>query len=126
MTTKAAVLHAMRQKCLDCCCGQPAEVRVCHIEDCPLWPYRFGRDPTPSGNRGFAGSSAGRNGLQSRRSNAAPEKSHVYTCGSSRRPAGMGPGTTQPRPLAECPVYTDGFEQGEHLPLPGSIAEDVR
>ena len=35
---------AIRLKCLDCCCGQAAEVRKCHIEDCPLWIYRMGRE----------------------------------------------------------------------------------
>lgn len=35
---------AIRLKCLDCCCGQAAEVRKCHIESCPLWIYRMGRE----------------------------------------------------------------------------------
>jgi hypothetical protein len=33
---------AIRQKCLECCCGQSAEVARCHITDCTLWPWRFG------------------------------------------------------------------------------------
>jgi hypothetical protein len=54
MTTKAAVLHAIRNKCLDCSCYQPVEVRECPLTTCGLWPYRFGVDPDPSPNRGFA------------------------------------------------------------------------
>jgi hypothetical protein len=134
MTTKAAILSAIRQKCLDCSCQQPSEVRACHITECALWPYRFGRDPAPSGNRGFAGPAAGRSVLQSRSSampspprlNAASEKPHVYTCGSPHRQSEMGPGSTPPRALAESSVYRDDFEQGEHLPSSGSVAEDVR
>ena len=38
-------LKAMRMKCLECCCGSPAQVRDCHISDCALWPYRFGVRP---------------------------------------------------------------------------------
>jgi len=54
MTTKSDVLSTIRQKCLDCCCGQPGEVRNCRIEACALWPFRFGSDPQPSATRGFA------------------------------------------------------------------------
>ena len=54
MTTKAAILVAIRQKCLDCSCYQPAEVRLCHLTTCALWPYRCGVDPYPSQTRGFA------------------------------------------------------------------------
>lgn len=35
---------AIRLKCLDCCCGQAAEVRKCPATDCPLWRYRMGRE----------------------------------------------------------------------------------
>ena len=35
---------AIRLKCLDCCCGQSAEVRQCPSTDCPLWRYRMGRE----------------------------------------------------------------------------------
>jgi hypothetical protein len=35
---------AIRAKCLDCCCGSPAEVSRCHIIDCPLWAFRMGRN----------------------------------------------------------------------------------
>lgn len=38
-------LKAIRIKCLDCCCGQSNEVKLCPTEDCALWPYRFGKNP---------------------------------------------------------------------------------
>lgn len=43
--TKKSVLKAIREKCLDCCGGQYAEVRRCHITDCALWSYRMGKNP---------------------------------------------------------------------------------
>jgi hypothetical protein len=54
MTTKAAILQAIRHKCLDCCVYQPAEVRECPVSTCGLWPFRFAVDPEPSQSRGFA------------------------------------------------------------------------
>ena len=38
-------LKAIRAKCLDCCCGNSAEVRRCTAEKCPLFPYRMGHRP---------------------------------------------------------------------------------
>ena len=38
-------LRAIRLKCLDCTVGNRAEVQRCHIEECSLWPFRFGRNP---------------------------------------------------------------------------------
>lgn len=38
-------LQAIRARCLDCCGGQLVEVRECTASSCPLWPYRFGREP---------------------------------------------------------------------------------
>jgi hypothetical protein len=58
MTTNTELLHAIRKKCLDCCCFQPSEVRECTAYTCDLWPYRLGRDPNPSPTRGFAKSAA--------------------------------------------------------------------
>ncbi len=37
-------MKAIRAKCLDCC-GTSHEVRLCTIEKCPLYPYRFGKRP---------------------------------------------------------------------------------
>ena len=42
-------LKAIRAKCLDCCADNKLEVRNCHIDDCTLWPYRFGRNPNRKG-----------------------------------------------------------------------------
>jgi hypothetical protein len=38
-------LRAIRRRCLDCCCGSSQEVSLCHIKDCALYPYRFGKRP---------------------------------------------------------------------------------
>jgi hypothetical protein len=38
-------LKAIREKCLDCCCENAAEVRKCVAVDCPLWPFRMGTNP---------------------------------------------------------------------------------
>lgn len=45
---KKDVMRAIREKCIDCCAGQPYEVKLCTIADCSLYPYRFGRDPWPT------------------------------------------------------------------------------
>ena len=38
-------IKAIRAKCLDCMCGNAAEVRRCPCEDCSLFPYRMGHRP---------------------------------------------------------------------------------
>ena len=38
-------IKAIREKCLDCSCYQPKEVRECVVINCPLYPYRMGRRP---------------------------------------------------------------------------------
>ncbi len=38
-------MKAIRAKCLDCCCGQYKEVELCPCSDCPLYPFRFGKNP---------------------------------------------------------------------------------
>ena len=38
-------VKAIRAKCLDCCCGSSNEVKLCHLEKCPLHPFRFGKNP---------------------------------------------------------------------------------
>ena len=35
---------AIRLKCIDCCCGNMAEVRRCPLTNCPLWRYRMGKE----------------------------------------------------------------------------------
>ena len=44
-TKKLTGMSAIREKCLDCSNWNEAEVRRCDIEDCALWPFRFGRYP---------------------------------------------------------------------------------
>ena len=38
---KNALRRAIREKCLDCCCGQEHEIRMCPVKKCSLWPYRL-------------------------------------------------------------------------------------
>ena len=38
-------LKAIKAKCLDCCCGQANEVKLCTCKDCPLFEFRFGKNP---------------------------------------------------------------------------------
>jgi hypothetical protein len=40
-------IESIRQKCMDCCCHQAKEVRLCEAKACPLWPYRMGKRPSP-------------------------------------------------------------------------------
>ena len=42
-------LKAIRKKCLECCCGQYKEVRLCPSKDCSLYPFRFGNNPNRLG-----------------------------------------------------------------------------
>jgi len=37
--------EAIRKKCLECMGEQPGEVRNCAMENCALWPFRFGKNP---------------------------------------------------------------------------------
>lgn len=38
-------IKAIRAKCLDCCCGQANEVKLCPATDCSLYPFRLGKNP---------------------------------------------------------------------------------
>lgn len=38
-------IKSIRAKCLECSCGNTAEVRNCLITECPLYPYRMGHRP---------------------------------------------------------------------------------
>lgn len=39
-------LQAIRAFCLECVTGQVKEVEICPSENmCPLWAYRFGKNP---------------------------------------------------------------------------------
>lgn len=43
--SKATMKKAIKEKCLECMCGQIGEVRSCELQRCPLWEYRLGKDP---------------------------------------------------------------------------------
>lgn len=38
-------LKAIRAKCYDCSGFMASEIRSCPIKDCPLYPYRFAKNP---------------------------------------------------------------------------------
>lgn len=38
-------IKAIRAKCLDCSNGSSNEVKLCEIEQCALYPFRFGKNP---------------------------------------------------------------------------------
>lgn len=38
-------IKAIRAKCLDCSNGSPNEVTLCPCKQCPLWPFRSGKNP---------------------------------------------------------------------------------
>ena len=42
-------VKAIRAKCLDCSGGSRYEVEQCVITDCPLYPYRLGKNPNRKG-----------------------------------------------------------------------------
>lgn len=44
MQERVSRSKAIRLKCLDCCCGQSAEVRRCPVTECALWRYRMGKE----------------------------------------------------------------------------------
>ena len=106
MTTKATILTAIRTKCLDCSGGQRSEVRECPIRGCALWPFRFGRDPERSPDRGFGKKpvvQASDSDLHAgARQRGSPQivrqpKPLVYTsdCGQGGSIDGQGPGATR-------------------------------
>lgn len=45
-------VKSIRLKCLDCCCQQATEVKLCTVTDCALYPYRLGKNPNRKG-QGF-------------------------------------------------------------------------
>ena len=38
-------MRAIREKCLDCSCQQPMEVKECTVKTCALYPFRMGVNP---------------------------------------------------------------------------------
>lgn len=54
MAERVSRSKAIRLKCLDCSCGQAAEVRKCPAVDCPLWRFRMGREIKDEENTSFS------------------------------------------------------------------------
>lgn len=44
-TSNPNPVKAIRLKCLDCSGGSREEVKLCVIPECPLYPFRLGRNP---------------------------------------------------------------------------------
>ena len=38
-------VKAIRAFCLECSGGSTSEVKCCPVEKCPLYPFRFGKNP---------------------------------------------------------------------------------
>ncbi len=49
---KLTPLKAIREKCLQCCCGSYKEVRECEVTDCALYAFRHGKRPQKHFNEG--------------------------------------------------------------------------
>lgn len=54
MADRITRAKAIRLKCIDCCCGNMAEVRRCPSEQCPLWRYRMGKEIKDDENSEYA------------------------------------------------------------------------
>ena len=85
MTTKAAILRAVKGKCDDCSCYQPREVKLCTVNTCTLWPFRFGKDPSPSSSRGFAKTNGYTGGSEKRQPDQSPSKKKPHREFKSRQ-----------------------------------------
>lgn len=44
-TQNLTPIKAIRQHCLSCSNGSSKEVKICVIPECPLYPYRLGKNP---------------------------------------------------------------------------------
>ena len=44
-------LKAIRKNCLECVGCSIVEVKLCPVEKCPLWPFRFGKNPYTKRNQ---------------------------------------------------------------------------
>lgn len=49
MTKKLTPLKAIRKNCLNCMGDSFREVKLCPSNDCPLFNYRFGKNPARKG-----------------------------------------------------------------------------
>lgn len=45
VTLNKNIMRAIRLKCYDCSCYQSNEVRECPVTNCPLYPFRLGKNP---------------------------------------------------------------------------------
>lgn len=50
MSEITSPVKAIRAYCLGCCNGNSNEVKACVIEECELYPFRFGKNPYRSRN----------------------------------------------------------------------------
>lgn len=71
--TPKPVLTAMRERCLQCCCGNPAEVRACVAVKCAAWPFRMGTNPWRAPVSEARREQARRNGERLKRPNGSGE-----------------------------------------------------
>jgi len=55
MGTGRAKVRNIRRYCLWCCVNNKKEVRLCPSESCPLYLYRFGKNPARKGIGGSNG-----------------------------------------------------------------------
>jgi len=42
-------VKSIRLYCLECCCNQKSEVSRCELVDCPIYPFRLGKNPNRLG-----------------------------------------------------------------------------
>ena len=42
--SRISPLKSIRLKCLDCAGNEEVEIRLCPILDCPLYPFRMGKN----------------------------------------------------------------------------------
>ena len=50
-TGQNPLMRIIRLQCLECAGGDAASVAECMFTDCPLHPYRFGKNPSMAGRR---------------------------------------------------------------------------
>lgn len=41
--SKSMILKAIAAKCMDCCCGEKSEVKLCTAVKCPIYEFRLGK-----------------------------------------------------------------------------------
>lgn len=79
--TKAALLKTIHQKCMDCSAYQPKEIELCPSDDCPLYPFRMGKDPfktaRPLSEAQKAALTAGRKPFEKKKTQKAEDNIHL-------------------------------------------------